>query len=91
MSFTDIIGIIASIISTVSFIPQAYKVFRSRTTKGISLVSFGTVLIGGVLWSLYGWLIRSYQVFATNAFISIVVLFIIVVTLYFRNTITDGN
>lgn len=84
MTITDIIGTIASIISTVSFIPQAYKIFRTRSTKGISLLSFGTILIGGFFWSLYGFMIKSYQVFITNAFISMVVLFIIIVTFYFK-------
>jgi len=84
MQTADIIGIIASIISTVSFIPQAYKIFQSRATSGVSLLSFWIVLIGGVCWSLYGWMIKSYQVLFTNAFVSMTVLFIIITTFYFR-------
>ena len=76
--FTNVIGIIASLISIISFVPQAYKVFKSKSTAGISLISFISLFVGSVFWLAYGWMIKSYQVLITNGFISLLTLFIVV-------------
>ena len=39
MQLIDIIGTLAAILTTASFVPQAWHTFRTRDVRGISLVS----------------------------------------------------
>lgn len=69
MSSTVIVGFAAAFCSTVAFVPQALKAWRTRSTQDVSLITFLTIIIGCVLWMIYAWLRGDVAVFATNAII----------------------
>jgi MtN3 and saliva related transmembrane protein len=61
------LGYVAGAVTTISFVPQVYKAWR---TKHCSDLSWGMVLIfatGIFLWLIYGLAIRSTPVIAANA------------------------
>lgn len=60
-------GYIAGALTTVSFIPQVIKAWRTRSTESISLSMFVIFTIGILLWLVYGITIRSFPVIASNA------------------------
>ncbi|MEL6172372.1 MAG: SemiSWEET family transporter, partial [Pseudomonadota bacterium] len=60
----DLIGIIAAILTTASFVPQAIMVVRTRDTAGISLVMYVMFTIGVAGWTSYGLMIGSVPVIA---------------------------
>ena len=60
------VGSVAAVLTTVSFLPQALKVLRSRNTAGISLWMYVLFTVGVGLWFVYGVLIHSYPVCAAN-------------------------
>lgn len=62
----DLIGYIAATLTTVAFIPQAYKVYKTKQTKDLSLGLFLLLSIGIFLWLIYGILIYSYPVIIAN-------------------------
>ena len=66
MSSEVIIGSIAAVLTTVSFVPQVVKVVRERQTAGISLAMYGLFTAGVGLWMIYGLLIHSPPVYAAN-------------------------
>ena len=49
-----ILGLAAAACTTISFVPQATKAWRTRSTKDISLGMFALMTVGIVLWGLYG-------------------------------------
>lgn len=53
------IGILATCLTTPSFIPQAIKIIRTRDTKALSLWMYVMLTIGTVMWITYGLLIMS--------------------------------
>lgn len=55
-----ILGLIAAFLTTISFLPQAIKVVKSRNTDGISLEMYALFTIGVFLWAVYG--IMTWQV-----------------------------
>lgn len=48
------IGFFAAFCTTVAFIPQAVKVYKTKSTKDISLYMFIIFSIGVLSWLIYG-------------------------------------
>lgn len=48
------IGIIAAVLTTAAFIPQAFKTIRSRQVKDLSLTTFSMIFIGTICWGVHG-------------------------------------
>ena len=66
METSSIIGFVAGLLSTFSFLPQVVKAFKTKHTKDLSLATFA-ILSGGVaLWLVYGILIRELPVIIAN-------------------------
>jgi MtN3 and saliva related transmembrane protein len=54
MSALTLLGLAAACCTTLAFVPQALKAWRSRSTADISLGMFLIMCIGIVLWLVYG-------------------------------------
>ncbi len=54
MPSADSIGFIAAILTTASFIPQAWHTWRTRDLSGISLAMYSMFTVGVALWLVYG-------------------------------------
>lgn len=63
---TDAIGIVAALLTTLSFVPQAILVIRTRQTAGISLTMYSMFTLGVAVWLIYGVLIGSLPVILSN-------------------------
>jgi MtN3 and saliva related transmembrane protein len=65
-SITSTIGFIAALLTTVSFVPQVLKVWRTRSAKDISLGMYSLFTLGIATWLVYGVLIDSWPVILAN-------------------------
>ena len=63
----DAIGSIAAILTTVSFLPQAWHSFKTRDVSGISLSMYSVFTAGVALWLLYGVLLQSWPLIIANS------------------------
>jgi MtN3 and saliva related transmembrane protein len=63
---TTTIGFIAAILTTISFLPQVFKVWRTRSAKDVSLGMYFMFSAGVALWLVYGVLIESWPVILSN-------------------------
>lgn len=61
-----VIGLSAAFCTTVSFLPQVIKIWKTRSTKDISLGMFSIFSAGIFLWLIYGLLIGDVPVIASN-------------------------
>ena len=59
-------GIIAAILTTLSFLPQAYQVIKTKDTSSISLGMYTMFVIGVFLWIIHGWNIQDYNLIGAN-------------------------
>jgi MtN3 and saliva related transmembrane protein len=66
-TFVDILGLLAGTFTTISFLPQVIKIWRSKSAKDISLAMFSIFSIGVLLWLVYGLFINSLPVILANA------------------------
>lgn len=71
-----IIGILAAIASTVSFLPQAWKIISSRDVEGLSLRMYALTVTGFVLWTAYGVGKGDWALIVPNAICLVLTLFI---------------
>ena len=67
MDFIILIGFLAAILTTISFVPQVIKTMQTKHTEDISLVMYVLLVIGIFLWFIYGIYIDSMPVIAANA------------------------
>ena len=54
MSLMDYTGYAAALCTTGAYIPQVVRVWRTRSTKDISLKMFLVLITGLALWLTYG-------------------------------------
>jgi len=84
MSYIDFIGFVAGTLTTLAFLPQLFKAWKSKHTKDISLIMFITLNIGILLWLVYGILIYSLPVIIANALSLILALTILILKLKYK-------
>ena len=54
MQFFTFLGYVAAVLTTISFVPQALLIIKTKDTKGISLPMYILFTIGVACWLLYG-------------------------------------
>jgi MtN3 and saliva related transmembrane protein len=64
---SELIGVIAGTCTTASFVPQVWRIWKTRSTKDISLLMYLVFTTGVGLWLIYGLMIGSPSVVASNA------------------------
>ena len=77
-SYVDLFGFLAAILTTIAFIPQAIKAWKTKSTKDISLLMFLIFITGVFFWLVYGILIHEMPLIVANAITLILALSILV-------------
>lgn len=63
---SDAIGIVAAFLTTLSFVPQAVLVIRTRQTQGISLTMYAMFTAGVAAWLVYGLILGALPIILAN-------------------------
>jgi len=66
MSNIDLLGFAAAFCTTISFVPQALKVLKTRDTAALSLAMYAIFTFGVALWLCYGLFRRDPAMIAAN-------------------------
>jgi MtN3 and saliva related transmembrane protein len=80
MDWITLAGTIAAICSTVSFVPQAWRILRTRDTSSISPAMYSLTVLGFALWTSYGIGLGQWPLIATNAICFLLAGFILIMT-----------
>ena len=67
VSLHELVGYGAAILTTLSFVPQAWLTFRTRDVRGISLGMYRVFTVGVARWLLYGWMMGAWPIVIANA------------------------
>lgn len=54
MQVSDMLGYAAATLTTLSFVPQAWRTFRTKDVSGISLKMYTVFTLGVAVWLAYG-------------------------------------
>jgi MtN3 and saliva related transmembrane protein len=65
--FSETVGALAATLTTLSFLPQVVKTWRSRSATDLSWVWLLAFSAGLFFWLLYGLAIGSWPVIGANA------------------------
>jgi MtN3 and saliva related transmembrane protein len=66
MNMTQLLGLAAGFLTTISFLPQVLKTWKSRSAKDLSLGMFSMFCLGVLLWLIYGIIVNDVPVIAAN-------------------------
>lgn len=62
----EIIGYVAAALSSVSFLPQVVKTWRTKSARDLSWLMLVVFMLGLVLWEIYGIWIQSMPMILVN-------------------------
>jgi MtN3 and saliva related transmembrane protein len=85
MDHTQILGLVAGGLTTVAFLPQVIKTWRSQSARDLSLVMFFVFALGTLLWLIYGIIIKQLPIILANS----ITLALASVLLYFKLRFKD--
>ncbi|HKW75081.1 MAG TPA: SemiSWEET transporter [Terriglobales bacterium] len=84
MHGVDLLGFIAGTLTTLSFIPQVHKSWRTRSCTDLSLgmlLAFGA---GILLWLIYGLMLHAAPIIVANAVTLALILVLLAMKMKYR-------
>ena len=84
MESATTLGLVAGTLTTVAFLPQVVKTWKSRSAKDISLGMFLLFSSGVFLWIIYGISIGAMPVIIANVVTLVLAMIIVVFKLRYK-------
>jgi MtN3 and saliva related transmembrane protein len=84
MSNIEMVGHLGSLLSSITFIPQVYKTWKSRSAGDLSLLMMGIVFTSTIVWLIYGIGLDLWPVIICNSIICALSLLLIFFKLTFK-------
>lgn len=87
MTIVDIMGHVGSLLSSVTFLPQVYKTWKTKSAGDLSLLMLGIVFVSTIVWLIYGIGLRLLPVIICNS----IICFLSLLLIYFKLTFNPGT
>ena len=81
MNPVTLLGYAAATCTTVAFVPQVVRIWRTRSTRDISLGMFIVLTAGVMMWLIYGLIIHDRPLVVANGVTFVLSLAILVMKL----------
>jgi MtN3 and saliva related transmembrane protein len=82
MNWIEIVGHTGAVLSSITFIPQVYKAWQSKSVGDLSLNMMLIVMTSTLVWLVYGLALNLWPVIIANS----IIFFLSVVLLFFKFT-----
>lgn len=82
MNWIEAAGLFGAFLSSVTFIPQVYKAWQSKSVGDLSILMMFIVFSSTIVWLVYGVSLNLWPVIIANGIISVLSLLLI----YFKFT-----
>ena len=82
----DSLGLAAGALTTTAFIPQVWKIYRTKSGSDISARMISLFATGVLLWLIYGISLRSLPLIVSNATTLILAMAIIALKIRYRES-----
>ena len=66
LNLTEFFGFIAALLTTIAFLPQVYKTWKSKSADDVSSIMLILFLVGLLCWIIYGLRINSTPILIAN-------------------------
>ena len=80
----EIVGLIAGVLTTIAYLPQVRKTWKTKSVKELSLSMYLVMFTGVSLWLTYGILMQSISIILANTVTIILTLIIIYFKLKYK-------
>lgn len=80
MDWTEIIGLTASALSSLTFMPQVYKAWKTKSVEDLSLAMVFFIFFSTILWLIYGFGRGALPIIICNGIIFV----LSILLLYFK-------
>ncbi|MBC7868304.1 MAG: hypothetical protein H7X88_12285 [Gloeobacteraceae cyanobacterium ES-bin-316] len=80
----QIIGVLASVLSAISMLPQLIKLIKEKDAENMSVLMLAVLLAGLGLWAYYGILIKDTIIIISNSFSVLLNLVVLSFTLHYK-------
>jgi MtN3 and saliva related transmembrane protein len=84
MQSITFLGFAAGTLTTVSFVPQVHKAWRTKRCDDLSLTMLVAFGMGVLLWFLYGLVLHAAPIIAANAVTLALILWLLYLKLKYR-------
>jgi MtN3 and saliva related transmembrane protein len=84
MTLITLLGLLAGTLTTISFVPQLLKTWRTKSAKDMSLPMLICFCTGVLLWLVYGILLQATPIILANFITLILALMILGLKLYYK-------
>ncbi len=81
----DLLGLAAGSLTTISFIPQVLKIWRSKSGHDVSYGMFFLFSVGVLLWLAYGLILKAIPIIVANAVTLILALIVVALKYRYRH------
>ena len=85
MSTIEMVGHLGSLLSSITFMPQVYKTWKSKSAGDLSLLMMGIVVTSTIVWLIYGIGLNLLPVIICNSIICVLSLLLIFFKLTFKS------
>jgi len=82
MDWTEAIGLVASALSSLTFMPQVYRAWKTKSVDDLSLAMMLFVFFSTILWLIYGFGRGALPVIICNG----IIFALSIVLIYFKFT-----
>ena len=66
LNYIDLVGYLAALLTTVAFLPQLYKTWKTKSADDVSLIMLILFITGLTCWIVYGIKINSIPILVAN-------------------------
>lgn len=84
MAWIDVLGYAAATLTSLAWVPQAWRAWKTRSVRDLSLWMYLLVVTGILLWLIYGALIQSWPLVLANTLSLTFTTFILLTRLLWR-------
>ena len=84
MNIERVIGLSAAALTTIAFLPQVIRSWRTRDTHAISLPMYSIFTLGIALWLVYGVLLHDLPITLANSVTLLLALTVLMLKIRYR-------
>ena len=66
LNYINLFGFLAALLTTIAFLPQLYKTWKTKSADDVSLIMLILFIIGLICWIIYGLKINSLPILVAN-------------------------
>ncbi len=82
MDWTELMGLVASVLSSLTFMPQVYMAWKTKSVKDLSFTMMFIVFFSTIIWLVYGFSRGLLPVIICNS----IICFLSIILIYFKLT-----